>query len=149
MTTKRKAMTDLIAEINRVHGRLSVAGDALLPGGRMTSARWRVLAKIAESSAPLPVASVAREMELSRQAVQRHVNALRRAGLVQFEPNPRHEVAQLVVLTPKGWKEYERTMDRMGGRAGDLVHGLRNEDIETATKTLRSLRQRLSAIQHR
>ncbi len=49
------------------------AGDQLLAEFGLTSARWQVLGAVALSGAPQPVASIARNMGLTRQAVQRVV----------------------------------------------------------------------------
>ena len=64
-------LTDLIVETFRLNGRLLAAGDGLVADLGLTSARWQVLGAIAASPVPLPVASIARNMGLSRQGVQR------------------------------------------------------------------------------
>ena len=74
------AITELILETFRLNGRLLAAGDALVRDLGLTSARWQVLGAAAMSPVPLPVAHLARNMGLSRQAVQRVADELRRGG---------------------------------------------------------------------
>jgi DNA-binding MarR family transcriptional regulator len=139
----RDAITDLILEVFRLNGRLLVSGDALVAKLGLTSARWQVLGAIALSPVPLPVAHIARNMGLTRQAVQRLANEMERAGLVRFGPNPHHQRAQLVLLTPRGKAAYDAAMKRQGPWASGLAAGLSAAPIEAATAILRRIRQRL------
>ncbi|XUY28970.1 MarR family winged helix-turn-helix transcriptional regulator [Agrobacterium sp. rho-8.1] len=84
------------------NGRISVAGNALVQPLGLTTAWWQVLGALGYSSVPLPVAHIARNMGLTRQAVQRVADLLAERGFVQFENNPHHLRAKLVVLTPAG-----------------------------------------------
>jgi DNA-binding MarR family transcriptional regulator len=136
-------MTDLILEVFRLNGRLLVSGDALVANLGLTSARWQVLGAIALSPAPLPVAHIARNMGLTRQAVQRLANEMERAGLVRFGPNPHHQRARLVLLTPRGTAAFDAAMKRQGPWASGLAAGLSAAQIEAAAATLRRIRQRL------
>lgn len=141
--SKRHAITDLFLETFRLNGRLLVAGDALVADLRLTSARWQVLGAMALSPVPLPVPHIARNMGLTRQAVQRLVNEMARDGLVRFGPNPHHQRAKLVLLTPRGRAAYDAAMKRQEPWASSLTGGLSTTQIEIATATLRTIRQRL------
>lgn len=85
-----------------MNGDLLAAGDALVGDLGLTSARWQVLGAIALSPVPLPVAHIARNMGLTRQAVQRLVDDMRADGFVRLEPNPHHRRAMLVLATERG-----------------------------------------------
>ncbi|WP_296021841.1 MarR family transcriptional regulator [uncultured Agrobacterium sp.] len=63
---------------------------------------WQVLGALGYSAAPLPVAHIARNMGLTRQAVQRVTDLLVTQGFVRLEPNPHHRRSKLVVLTAAG-----------------------------------------------
>ena len=141
--TSKDAMTELVLETFRLNGCLLVAGDALVEDIGLTSARWQVLGAIALSTVPLPVAHIARNMGLTRQAVQRLANEMERDGLVRFAPNPHHQRAKLVLLTPRGKAAYDAAIKRQGPWAGSLANGLTIKRIEAATVTLRAIRQRL------
>lgn len=77
-------------------------GNALVRPIGLTTAWWQVLGALGYSSHPLPVAHIARNMGLTRQAVQRVVDLLLERGLVDQQPNPHHQRAKLIVLTPAG-----------------------------------------------
>lgn len=84
------------------NGTLVNAGNALVAPLGLTSAWWQVLAALRYAPGPLATASIARNMGLTRQAVQRIVDLLAERGLIEFRPNPHHRRAKLVVLTAAG-----------------------------------------------
>ncbi len=138
-------ITDLILETFRLNGQLLAAGDALVSDVGLTSARWQVLGAIALSPAPLSVAHVARNMGLTRQAVQRLANEMERGGFVRYQSNPHHQRSRLVFLTPRGRAAYDAAMERQRPWARGLADGLTAKQIETATAVLRAIRSRLDA----
>src|SRR5580704_7718903 len=137
------AITDLVLETFRFNGRLLAAGDALVADLGLTSARWQVLGAIALSAVPLSVAQIARNMGLTRQAVQRLANEMQADGLVRFAPNPHHQRAKLVLLTPAGNTAFAAVMKRQSRWATELGRGLNAKPIETAAVMLRTIRRRL------
>ena len=137
------ALTLLILEVFRVNGGLIAAGDRLVADLGLTSARWQVLGAVALSPMPLPVAHIARNMGLTRQAVQRLANEMERDGLVRFGPNPHHQRARLVMLTARGRTAYDAAMTRQGPWANRLASGLSVRQIGAATAMLRAIRERL------
>jgi DNA-binding MarR family transcriptional regulator len=139
----KDAVTRLILETFRLNGCLLMAGDTLVSDVGLTSARWQVLGAVALSPMPLPVAHIARNMGLTRQAVQRLANEMARDGLVHYAPNPHHQRAKLVLLTPRGKSAYDAAMMRQGPWASGLANGLSVRQIEAATATLRTIRQRI------
>ena len=98
----RRALTGLVIEVFRLNGDLLEAGDALVEDLGLTSARWQVLGAIALSPMPISVAHIARNMGLTRQAVQRSVDEMRADGFVRFDANPHHRRAMLVTMTEQG-----------------------------------------------
>ena len=137
------AVTDFIMELFRVNGRLLAAGDKLVAGLGLTSARWQVLGSILAAGRPQPVAWMARDMGANRQNVQRIVNDLEREGFVAFQPNPHHRRAQLVVLTDKGRQAYDAALSRQIPWVDDLAEGLAPDDIKTALNVMSALRNKL------
>lgn len=138
-----EALTDLILQVFRLNGALLAAGDALVGDLGLSSARWQVLGAIDGSPVPLPVAHVARNMGLTRQAVQRSVDDMRADGLVRLEENPHHRRAMLVVMTPEGRAAYARASERQKTWARDLAKGLPPAGIAEAGALLHELRRRL------
>ena len=137
------AVTALILETFRLNGRLLAAGDALVRGLGLSSARWQVLGAVAVAPVPLSVAQIARAMGLTRQAVQRLANDMERDGLLRFAVNPHHQRAKLVVMTSRGQAAYGAAMKRQGPWAQAVTQGLTAQQIAAATVILRRLRQRL------
>jgi DNA-binding MarR family transcriptional regulator len=134
------AVTELILETFRLNGALIAAGDRLVADIGLTSARWQVLGGLALSPVPLPVAHVARNMGLSRQAVQRLVNEMEADGLVRFAPNPHHRRAQLVLITKRGEETYQAATERQRPWAALLAKGLSVRDLTQALAVLRTIR---------
>jgi DNA-binding MarR family transcriptional regulator len=137
------AVTELILEVFRLNGRLLDAGDRLVSDIGLTSARWQVLGAIALAPVPLPVAHLARNIGVSRQAVQRLADEMARAGLVRFAPNPHHNRAKLVLLTAAGERAYAAATERQAPWANALGKGLPVENIAAAGALLRAIRTRL------
>lgn len=138
-------LTKLILETFRLNGELLTAGDRLVSDLNLTAARWQVLGAVGMASTVLPVAHIARNMGLSRQAVQRLVNDLAAQNLVQFAPNPHHQRAKLVVMTTNGKAVFDAAMDRQSPWADALGTGLAEQDINTALHVLQTLRVRLQS----
>lgn len=103
----------------------------------MSSARWQVLGTI--DSDALPVAQIARNMGLARQAVQRVANELSHDGLVTFVDNPNHRRAKLVRLTARG----RTALDRATALQVEWANGMAEDELARALATLRALTQRL------
>jgi DNA-binding MarR family transcriptional regulator len=141
----RRALTGLVIDVFRLNGDLLAAGDALVGDLGLTSARWQVLGAIALSPVSLPVAHIARNMGLTRQAVQRVVDEMRAEGFLRFEPNPHHRRASLVTMTEQGMVTYRAASERQERWAETLVADLPLEAVEAAGGLLRELQRRLVA----
>ena len=144
-TRAGEAITALILDVFRLNGRLLVTGDRLVSELGLTSARWQVLGAIAYAERPESVAWHARTMGVHRQGIQRIVNELKDEGVVEFQPNPHHKRAHLVVLTPKGSKLFEAALKLQAPWANEISDGLTLEDIATANDVIGKLTTRLEA----
>ncbi len=138
-TPSGNALTDLVLELFRLNNRLLAAGDRLVARLGLTSARWKVLGTIAAAERPQPVAWLARDMGGNRQNVQRIVNDLANNGLVEFQPNPHHRRAQLVVLTDTGKRAFDDAMRLQAPWINELSEGLQVTDIETTHRVVTAL----------
>jgi DNA-binding MarR family transcriptional regulator len=141
----RRSLTDLVLEVFRLNGALLASGDALVKDLGLTSARWQVLGAIALSPVPLPVAHLARNMGLTRQAVQHSVDEMLSDGLIRLDPNPHHKRAMLVTMTERGERAYRAASERQKSWAQGLVAGLSPEGVEAASSLLSELQRRLNA----
>ncbi len=144
-TAQGEALTELILEVFRLNGRLLAVGDGLAEPVGLTSARWQVLGAMALAVAAQPVANIARNMGLTRQAVQRTVNELAAEGFVTFDANPHHRRAKLVVLTKKGHAAFDAVSRLQIPWANALGRGLAARDIAAAAQLLKTLTTRLEA----
>jgi DNA-binding MarR family transcriptional regulator len=143
-TSPADSATALILQIFRLNGSLLAAGDVMVSDLGLTSARWQVLGAIAMSPVPLPVAHIARNMGLTRQAVQRLVNEMAGDGFVAFADNPHHQRAKLVMLSPRGKAAYASAMERQRPWVESIAKSLNRKDIESANATLEALGRFLS-----
>src|ERR1043166_7574912 len=144
-TPAATALTGLFLDLFRLNSQTLTAGDRLVAGLGLTSARWQILGAIVEADRPQPVAWLARDLGANRQNVQRIVNDLVSEGLLAFEANPHHRRAQLVVLTDKGRKAYEAAMSLQVPWVNSLADGLTVKDMETLRRIVVALRQKLEA----
>ncbi|MCP3387061.1 MarR family transcriptional regulator [Bradyrhizobium sp. CCGUVB4N] len=142
-TPSGEALTGFILDLFRANGLLLTAGDRLVASLGLTSARWQILGAIVGAERPEPVAWLARNLGANRQNVQRIVNDLARDGLVEFETNPHHRRAQLVVLTDKGRQVYDAAGRLQVPWVNGLADGLSVKEIETTHRVISVLRDRL------
>lgn len=142
-TPAGEALTGLMLDLFRLNSLLLTAGDRLVAGLGLTSARWQILGAIIAAERPQPVAWLARDLGANRQNVQRIINDLQKEGLVAFEANPHHRRAQLVVLTDKGKRTFDAAMRLQAPWANSLADGLLVNDIETVHRVMAALRRKL------
>src|SRR5258708_8397511 len=129
---KSAALTELVLEVFRLNGLLIAAGDALVAEIGLTSARWQVLGAVALLQGRAPVAHIANGMGLTRQSVQRIADELAKAGIVEFQPNPHHNRAQLVTLPAKGRALFDAAMRLRTPCATALAPGAGRPALHTA-----------------
>ncbi|BCA61230.1 hypothetical protein HMP09_0464 [Sphingomonas sp. HMP9] len=138
-------LSSLIVTIFRANGALIAAGDDLVADLRLTSSRWQVLGTVAQSPMPLAVASIARNIGLTRQGVRAIVKELIEADMVRLEVNPHHRRSQLVVLTPLGEQVSAEALTRQRPWAQSLFRDISPARIADATDLLHRLMERLAA----
>jgi DNA-binding MarR family transcriptional regulator len=144
MIKRDETVADLIVSVFRLNGALIDTGNRLVADIGLTSAWWQVLGALDLSPVPLPVAHIARNMGLSRQAVQRVADLLAEKGLVRFAVNPHHQRAKLVVLTAQGRAAVKDAEKRQRPWARDLMAGLSLERIATALDVLTHMNKHLA-----
>jgi DNA-binding MarR family transcriptional regulator len=143
------ALTDLVLDLFRLNDRMLAAGDKLVAGLGLTSARWQILGAVAEADRPQPVAWLARDLGAYRQNVQRIINDLHKEGLVGFEANPHHRRAQLVILTDKGKRAFEAAMNLQAPWVNSLSDGLSVRDIQTVHRVVTAVQKKLESSKER
>jgi len=136
-TPSGELFTKLILETFRFNGLLIASGDQLAKEIDLSSALWQVLGAVGE--APLSMAQIARNMGLSRQSVRRSANKLRDKGLINFENNPDHKRAKLVVMTKKGLQILEKMKKKQVDWSNHLSEEFSSKDLEETVKMIKSL----------
>ena len=136
MRHQHNKVRELALMIFAANGRLIGAGNELVAPLGLTSAWWQVLAALRYSPVPLPTASIARNMGLTRQAVQRIVDVLAGRGLVEFRDNPHHQRAKLVVLTAAGLAAVNGAEDAVAPLDHAIGDRIGSERLQAAIDTL-------------
>ncbi|AVS93676.1 MarR family transcriptional regulator [Paracidovorax avenae] len=139
MSDPHMDVRELALAIFAANGRLLNAGNELVAHLGLTSAWWQVLAALRYSAGPLAVASIARNMGLTRQAVQRIVDLLEERGLVEFQPTPHHRRAKLVVLTRAGLDAVTRAERAVAPIDQAIAERIGTARIRGAVATLRAM----------
>lgn len=138
-----RTLSNLAVENFRLSSELLAAGDELAKDFNMTSARWQVLGTLTNAERPMTVAQIARRMGLKRQSVQRVTDWLWEQRLADYQPNPRHLRAKLVVPTESGQRVLEKLECRRSTWADDVVAELDADALEVTIRTMRILRRKL------
>jgi len=136
---------ELSVAVFRLNGTLIHTGNALVGDLELTSALWQILDALAQSSDPLSVASIARNMGLARQSVQRGVDILHTRGMLEFSLNQHHKRAKLVALTALGTTMLASAQERSRPDAETLVKQVGTQALIEATTLLRKIDELLSS----
>jgi len=144
-TPEGKQLTDIILVIFKLSGFLITEGDVLTKELGLNSARWKVLGALSNSTNPITVSSVARNMGLTRQAVQRITNEMVRDGLLYFQINPKHKRAKLLALTKKGEDIFNTLEKKQTLWVNSIADGLKVKDLELTSDVLQEMISRLQA----
>lgn len=137
-------LTELVIAVFRLNGTLVETGNGLVAPFGLTTAWWQVLGALSRSPAPIPVAHIARNMGLSRQAVQRNVDLLAERGMVRFAPNPHHRRAKLVLLTSEGAAAVSAADGRQRPLGQQLEASIGRERVAAALAVLSEMEALLS-----
>ena len=141
MTTKRNrggdAVSNLLLTTFKLNGAFLAAGDRISAPSGLTAARWQVLGTL--MWADMTVSEVAREMGLSRQAVQRIANILDEQGLITFIDNPHDKRAKLASATDKGRQAIHSLAERQHVWANETAAGIDPREIEQAVEVMKKV----------
>ncbi len=107
-------------------------------GQRVTMGMRAVLERLSEGGAQT-VPHIARSMMLDRQPVQRLVDELLSAGLVERIANPAHQRSLLIRATPAGVDEFDRIRATEMRDLRDIAVPLASRDVEASLRVLTHL----------
>jgi DNA-binding MarR family transcriptional regulator len=92
----------------------------------------------------LSVPEIASRYQVSRQHVQVTVNALRKNGLLESRPNPRHKRSVLMKLSKKGGELFAEILAKDKETIERLFSAVPIEDRKTTRRSLETLLRELS-----
>lgn len=126
----------LVDTIKRTSPTLSWSLEVLLHSTSLSPARWQVLQAVGEAKEPRTVPHIARNLALSRQAVQRVVNELVGQGFIALSENRHHATAKVLRLTDKGRERYGECLRIYDGWLSGIATRLEPEDLAAAIAIL-------------
>jgi DNA-binding MarR family transcriptional regulator len=135
------AVTQLLLTTFRLNGSFLEAADALSTPSGLTAARWQVLGTLMWRD--MTVSDVARNMGLSRQAVQRIANILASEKLIVFIDNPADKRAKIAAATEAGRAAISSLRERQHAWANAVAEGIGAEEIEQAIGVMRQVIEKL------
>ena len=135
--------TQIVLTIFRVNGRLLESGDKLVQPLNLTSARWQVMGAIALADKPLTAPQIASAMGVTRQGVQKQVNALVLEGLLAQLPNPGNKRSPFITHSNIGIQVYARVETLQADWANKLSTGLSGSDLQVTLRTLETVHKSL------
>lgn len=141
---KGPVFTEVVLEIFKLGGLLVNEGDQMADEFGITSARWKIMGAISLAGKPQTVPQIARAMGLTRQAVQRLVDAMYNDGFLEFQTNPDHKRARLIMLSQRGVKSYAQLDKKQIEWAKKCSAKLSKKELDTTLSVLRKVSEYLS-----
>lgn len=143
LTPRGRQFSELAAEMFRTTTLMLQGGEAVAAAAGLTSTKWQMLSLI--SSAPAPVAHVARAIGRTRQSVQQAADAMERGGFIDYAPNPHHKRARLMVATPRALAALAQLRPREIAFANRMGRQHSSSALATALEVMRQTRLVLEA----
>jgi len=133
---KDEVFTEIVLEIFKLGGLLINEGDSMGSEYGITSARWKILGALFLAGQPQTVPQIARRMGLTRQAVQRLVDAMREDKLLLVHDNPDHKRAKLISLSELGNSVYLKLDEQQSEWAVKCSTGISKAELDTTLSVL-------------
>lgn len=147
MPDEQALLSDAALTAFRLNGQfLSLAETLAQPAG-LTASWWQVLGAVLQE--PLTVSSIARDMGMARQSVQRVADILVGRGLAAYQDNPAHRRAKLVAPTEAGFDAVRQITPQHAVAARALVGELGIERARECVAALHDLSGALQRISER
>ncbi|THV43094.1 MarR family winged helix-turn-helix transcriptional regulator [Glycomyces buryatensis] len=147
MTDRQELLSGMALTVFKLNGQfLDIAEGLARPVG-LTAAHWQVLGAVLKD--PLPVAGIARQMGITRQAVQRIADILADNGMVEYLPNPAHRRAKLVAPTERGRETVQRIEPAHAAFADRMCEALGDDLASEIHLRLRELSDTLETLETR
>ncbi len=135
--------TEIVLKVFRLNGCFLATGDKLVQPLELTSAKWQVMGAVALAGEPLTAPHIAEAMGITRQGVQKQVNALVASGIMVLQQNPDHKRSPRIALSEKGKQLYDQVDDLNSNWSQSMAEGLSNEALQVTLQTLEIIHSRL------
>jgi DNA-binding MarR family transcriptional regulator len=129
---------ELIRKIRPLYLTLCRAVEKELAGTGVTVAERGVLEQLL-AFGPKTVPEIARSLSLARQPVQRYIDKLLSAGLVQAEENPSHARSYRMALSSKGHAAIRRMRQREEKEISRVAAHITTRDLQGALRVVDAL----------
>lgn len=136
---KGPVFTEIVLKVFKLGGLLVSEGDHMGSEYGITSARWKILGALYLAGAPQTVPQIARSMGLTRQAVQRLVDAMHEDELLFFQDNPGHKRAKLISLSELGKTVFLKLDEKQSGWAMKCSIDITKAELETTLSVLKRI----------
>ena len=103
----------------------------------------RAVLELLEATGGQPVPAIADRLALSRQFVQRTVDAAVGDGLVELQPNPAHRRSSIIALTPAGAARIAQVRRAEQDALREAAADLRQADVDACLRVLVHLHRHL------
>lgn len=141
-TPAAEQFSQVVVQLFRLHGLISDAGEKITRPTGQSTARWQVLGAMGEEGSS--VATIARRMGLTRQSVQRIADLLEQEGLAEYQHNPCHKRAKLLLLTDQGKEILGQIEAAQIQWANEVAKELDIDALRTLSALLVQLEKRLA-----
>lgn len=138
-SNKGPIFTDIVLEVFKLGGLFVSEGDQMGAEYGITSARWKVLGALSLAGEPQTASQIARNMGLTRQAVQRLIDVMHEDELLLFHDNPEHKRAKLIRLSERGEMIYAQLYDKQLAWAVNGSTDISEAELETTLSVLKRI----------
>ena len=127
---------------NEVRTRLKHTADTTLP-------RFDILAQLERHDGPMSMGELSKRLMVSNGNVTGLVDRLAGEGMVSRTPSPDDRRVQMVSLTPKGSKSFQKIAEDHRLWVGDMMAGLSAEEMTTLYGLLARLKESIHDAEHK
>ncbi len=141
-----KALYAVLDQIRLSFNLMRTIGDQMHQDVGISAAMRAVLERLARGG-PQTVPAMARTRNVSRQHIQKLVDTLGAAGLIDLEPNPAHKRSPLIVLSEEGRQLFARIEAREAPVIAAVAEKMAGRDLGLTARTLRALAAALAEVE--
>jgi len=145
MNTKTETLTKLIREVRTCFNQLRTLAETLNADLGVNPSMRAVMESLSRNT-PRTVPDLAQERGVSRQHVQKVINALLDQDMVQSGENPDHKRSVLYLLTPIGEQLFTEIRQREADPMRSLSAALSHSDMTTTAEVLSRMNQELDQL---